>query len=76
MPHILVKCLKGKSEEQKKELAEALTKAAVSIIGLGEESFSVGIEEIEPEDWKEKVYIPDIIEKKETLYKEPGYKMD
>lgn len=61
MPHIIVKCLAGKTEVQKKKLAEELTKAAIPVVGLGEKSFSVSIEEIAPEDWKEKVYIPDVI---------------
>jgi 4-oxalocrotonate tautomerase len=75
MPHIIVKLWKGKTEAQKKKLAEELTKTAMSVIGYGEESFSVAIEDIDPNDWKEKVYQPDIIKQKEKLYKEPGYKM-
>lgn len=76
MPHIIVKCLSGKTEEQKRKLARELTKAAIPIIGLGEDAFSVSIEEIEPEDWKEKVYIPEVLAQHEKLYKQPGYKMD
>ncbi len=75
MPHIIIKLWKGKSEEQKIKLAEELTKTAMSVIGYGEESFSVAIEDIDPNDWAEKVYKPDIIEQKEKLYKQPGYKM-
>lgn len=75
MPHIIVKLWKGKTEAQKKKLAEELTKTAMSVIGYGEESFSVAVEDIEPNEWKEKVYQPDIIRQKEKLYKEPGYKM-
>lgn len=76
MPHIIVKLWKGKSEVQKKKLAEELTKTAMTIIGYDESSFSVSIEDIEPSKWKEKVYQPDIIEQSEKLYKKPGYKMD
>jgi 4-oxalocrotonate tautomerase len=43
--------------------------------GSGEESFSVSIEDIDPKDWVEKVYHPYIMEQKEKLYKQPGYKM-
>lgn len=75
MPHIIVKLWKGKTEAQKKKLAEELTKTAMSVIGYGKESFSVAIEDIDPNDWKEKVYQPDIINQKQKLYKEPGYKM-
>ena len=76
MPHIIVKLWKGKSEAQKKKLADELTKTAISILGYGEESYSVSIQDVEPSEWKQNVYQPDIIEQKNTLYKEPGYKMD
>ena len=76
MPHISVKLWKGKSEAQKKKLADELVKAAMSAIGYGEDSFSVSIEDIESSDWKEKVYKPDIIGQADKLYKKPGYSMD
>jgi 4-oxalocrotonate tautomerase len=41
----------------------------------GEELVSVAIEEIKPEDWAEKVYKPDILDKPEKLYKKPGYNL-
>ena len=41
----------------------------------GEESVSVAAEEIKPEDWKEKVYKPEILNKLEKFYKKPGYSM-
>jgi 4-oxalocrotonate tautomerase len=34
---------------------------------------SVAFEEIEKEDWAKKVYKTDILDKKDCLYKEPGY---
>jgi len=36
-------------------------------------SVSIGIEDVEPQDWVEKVYVPDIAEKWGRLYKNPGY---
>jgi 4-oxalocrotonate tautomerase len=73
MPHVIVKMWPGKTEEQKAHLAEAITKAVMSILGYGEESVSVAIEEIEPQEWAEKVYKPDILERQDQLYKKPGY---
>ena len=58
MPHIIVKLWHGKSEEQKTRLAEAITKDVMDIFHYGEESVSVAMEEIKPEDWAEKVYKP------------------
>jgi 4-oxalocrotonate tautomerase len=34
---------------------------------------SVAFEEVEPDDWAEKVYRPDILDNKTKLYQEPGY---
>ncbi len=75
MPHIIIKLWKGKTEEQKKKLAEELTKTAMSVIGYDENSFSVAIEDVDPKDWAEKVYQPDIMGQKQNLYKQPGYTM-
>jgi len=73
MPHVIVKLHSGKSERQKQALAQAVTEAVMSALNYGEESVSVGIEEVGPKDWTEKVYKPDIIGKPDTIYKKPGY---
>jgi 4-oxalocrotonate tautomerase len=72
-PHVIVKLYPGRSEQQKMRLAEAIVKDVVAIIRCGEESVSVAIEEIKPEDWAEKVYKPDILNTPGKLYKKPGY---
>jgi 4-oxalocrotonate tautomerase len=73
MPHVIVKLYAGRSDKQKDALAEATTKAVMTTLKYGEESVSVGIEDVKPEDWVEKVYKPDILGKSQTLYKKPGY---
>ncbi|WP_426407322.1 tautomerase family protein [Bradyrhizobium ganzhouense] len=73
MPHIIVKLYSGKSERQKQALAQAVTEAVMGALNYGEESVSVGIEDVEPRDWTEQVYKPDIIGKPHTIYKKPGY---
>jgi 4-oxalocrotonate tautomerase len=73
MPHVIVKLQPGRSEQQKAALAEALTKAVVETLKSGEDSVSVGIEDVRAEDWTEQVYKPDIIAKPRTIYKKPGY---
>ena len=73
MPHVIVKLWPGQSAAQKKKLAEELTRAVTSTLHYGDESVSVGIEEVASRDWTHKVYNPDIIGKPETLYKKPGY---
>ncbi|MFO1153606.1 MAG: tautomerase family protein [Rhodospirillales bacterium] len=75
MPHVIVKLWPGKSEEQKRQLAEDIVKSVMRIFKYGEESVSVSMEEIAPDDWKDRVYQPDILHRPELLYKKPGYKM-
>ncbi len=73
MPHVIVKMYPGRSEEQKRRLAEAIVKDVVAIAQVGEDSVSVAIEEIPPGEWTERVYKPDIQSKWDKLYKKPGY---
>jgi 4-oxalocrotonate tautomerase len=73
MPHVIVKLWPGESEQQKTRLAEKITKDVMDVLHYGEESVSVAIEEVKPEDWAEKVYKPDIANKPEQLYEKPGY---
>ena len=73
MPHVIVKLWPGKSERQKNRLAEAITKNVMDILHYGEESVSVEMEEVRPQDWIEKVYKPDIKRNLDKLYKKPGY---
>jgi 4-oxalocrotonate tautomerase len=73
MPHVIVKLYAGRSQKDKARLAAEITKAVMSTLKAGEESVSVGIEDVEPEDWAEKVYKPDILGEPDTIYKKPGY---
>jgi 4-oxalocrotonate tautomerase len=75
MPHVIVKFVPGKSEQQKAQLAEAITKNVIGIFNCAEEAVSVAMEEIQSNDWADKVYKPDIIGQSNKLYKKPGYTM-
>jgi 4-oxalocrotonate tautomerase len=75
MPHVIVKLWPGKSEQQKARLAEEIAKDVTEVLNCKEESVSVAIEEIDSQDWAEKVYRPDIASPTAKLYKKPGYTM-
>jgi 4-oxalocrotonate tautomerase len=75
MPHVIVKLWPGKSEQQKIRLAEEIVKDVMNVLNYGEDSVSVAIEEVKPQDWAEKVYKPHILNNVEKLYKKPGYTM-
>ncbi|NKB66388.1 MAG: 2-hydroxymuconate tautomerase family protein [Candidatus Latescibacteria bacterium] len=51
MPYINVKMLEGRSREQKRQLAKAITEAMVDICGAKPEGTMVVIEEHAKEDW-------------------------
>ena len=73
MPHVIVKLWPGKSDRQKARLSEAIVHDVMNVLNYGEESVSVAIEEVKPENRVEKVYKPDIQQKWDELYKKPGY---
>ena len=73
MPHVIVKMFPGRSEDQKRVLAEALTADIMKFLGTTELAVSVAFEEVPSQDWTNDVYNPDIKAKWDTLYKKPGY---
>jgi 4-oxalocrotonate tautomerase len=56
MPHIIVKLAPGESGQQKVRLADEIFKDVMNVLNYGEDSVSVAIEEVKPQDWAEKVY--------------------
>lgn len=74
MPHVIVKLWPGKSDAQKRDLSDAIVRDVTSILGYGDESVSVGFEEVAPDEWTARVYEPDIENKWDALVKEPGYR--
>jgi 4-oxalocrotonate tautomerase len=73
MPHIIVKLVSGKSEQQKQRLTEAITRDVATILYYGDDAVSVALVEVAAEDWMKQVFEPDIQGKQQTLYKKPGY---
>ncbi len=73
MPHVIVKLQSGRSGQQKAKIAEAITQAIMTHAKCAEQSVSVSIEDVEPQDWVEKVYKPDILGNWPNVYKKPGY---
>src|SRR4051812_6181039 len=75
MPHVIVKLWPGKTEQQKPPPAKAIPGDVMKVLHYSDESVSVAVEEVEANDWGQKVYEPDIVRKADTLYKKPGYTM-
>ncbi|WP_175839380.1 tautomerase family protein [Burkholderia anthina] len=74
MPHVIVKRWPGQSEQQKRNLTDAVAKGLVTTLKTSEDSVSVAIEEIKSQEWMEKGYRPGIEKDMAELCKKPGYK--
>ncbi|PKR88350.1 4-oxalocrotonate tautomerase [Pleomorphomonas diazotrophica] len=74
MPHVVIKMIEGRSEEQKRRTAELVTQAIMDGIGCKESSVSVAIEDLPAAEWVSAVYRPEIEPQMDRLYKKPGYK--
>lgn len=75
MPHVIVKAVAGRTEDQKRRLAEAITRDVMAVLECGSDAVSVSFEDIAADRWKDDVYVPDIQGRPETIYKKPGYRV-
>lgn len=51
MPHIEIKLLAGRTNQQKRDLARALSDATVATLGISVDRVSVIIEDVLPTEW-------------------------
>jgi len=72
MPHISLKMLKGRSEEQKKKAVEAVSEALIRSLGVSDAYITVSVEDFTAEEWQ-KVFREEVTDKPASLYKQPGY---
>jgi 4-oxalocrotonate tautomerase len=76
MPHIDIKCYpKHLSNEQFKSFIDQLVKLAESNLHASEGDISINYTEIEPNQWREKVWDKEIKPNMAHLAKKPGYEM-
>ena len=55
MPHIDISMFSGRTEEKKKEVAEAVVEAMMESLGCERSHLSVAIHDIDPAKWNEEV---------------------
>lgn len=75
MPHVVIKCYRGRSKEQLQRTADKVAECIAEELVVSQNVVSVSIEEIDREKWDE-VYRKDIYGNRENLYVEPGYTID
>ena len=69
MPYIIVKLATGKPEQQTVQLAETIVQDVLRVLNCGGDQVSLAIQEIEPQEWSEKVYKPEILNGPESSTK-------
>ena len=72
MPHISIKMLAGRSEEQKKKAAEAVKNARAESLGMSDHYITATIEDFSPEEWQT-VFKEEITDKPDKVYVKPQY---
>ncbi len=72
MPHISVKMIEGRNEQQKKALAAALEKALSETLNCDTKWITISIEDYNGKQWQE-VFKKEVTENQESLYKQPEY---
>jgi phenylpyruvate tautomerase PptA (4-oxalocrotonate tautomerase family) len=74
VPHVNIKHFPVKlTEERQAELVAAVTAAVQSAFSCDEEVISIALEPVEKDMWNDRVYIPEIVNRKELLRKAPRY---
>lgn len=72
MPHISVKMLKGRTDDQKKLAADKVAEALYEAIGCSKDHITVTVEDYTPEEWQQ-VYADDVTAKQDVLFRKANY---
>jgi 4-oxalocrotonate tautomerase len=74
MPHISIKHLPVELDERRQSaLVSEVTEAVKRAFGVQESVISIALESVAPEVWREHVYVPEIVNRRELLRKVPRY---
>ena len=72
MPHIGIKMLKGRTQEQKEKLAAALVRTLTKELGCSEHYVTCTIEDFDAVQWQ-KVFEEEVTKKQEKVFKKAEY---
>jgi amino acid adenylation domain-containing protein len=74
VPHVNIKYFPVPlSEQQQSELVASLTQVVQRAFGCDEGVISIALEPVAKEQWQERVYVPEIVNRKDLLRKVPNY---
>ena len=72
MPHIGIKMLKGRTQEQKEKLAAALVRTLTKELGCSEHYVTCTIEDFDAVQWQ-KVFEEEVTQKQDKVFKKAEY---
>ena len=72
MPHISLKMLEGRTEEQKQKAADALKAALADSLGINDSYITATVEDFTAEEWQT-VFKQEITDKPDKVYIKPKY---
>ncbi|SDG25694.1 4-oxalocrotonate tautomerase [Lentzea fradiae] len=74
MPHVNIKHFpKQLTAEESAELVAGVTAAVTKAFGCDEGVVSIAVEPVAQEEWQDRVYGPEIADRKDLLHKTPSY---
>lgn len=73
MPHVVISCFPGRTDEQKTACAEKIAEVIADTLGCETSSVSVAIKDVPQDQWKQRVWDAQITLDAPFLYKKPGY---
>ncbi|MEV6209035.1 tautomerase family protein [Kitasatospora sp. NPDC051914] len=74
MPHVNIKHFPTPiSEEQRARLVAAITEALKENLRCTDDAVSIALEPVDPAEWNDRVYVPEIVDRRELLCKVPNY---
>ncbi len=72
MPHIGIKMLKGRTQEQKEKLSAALVRTLTKELGCSEHYVTCTIEDFDAVQWQ-KVFEEEVTQKQDKVFKKAEY---
>lgn len=72
MPHISLKMLEGRTEEQKQKAAQALKTALADALNMGDHYITVTVEDFNAQEWQT-VFKEEITDKPDKVFVKPNY---
>lgn len=74
MPHVVISCFKANISQQSLDtIQQKIARTLQQELACNPEAISVDLKMVDPEHWKDDVYLTDIQPRMDALIRKPGY---